>query len=40
MFPDARREQFDRFDKNGDGTICGKQTPGIFNVIDNTANRP
>ncbi|MBA2559733.1 MAG: hypothetical protein H0V07_07555 [Propionibacteriales bacterium] len=40
MFPNVTQEVFDTFDKNGDGTICGKQLRPIFNPIDNTANRP
>lgn len=26
------------FDKNDDGLLCSKTTPGVFNTIDNTAN--
>lgn len=29
---------FSFFDKNGDGLLCTKTTPGLFNTIDNTAN--
>lgn len=39
-FPNVTQESFDQVDKNGDGTICGKQLRPIFNPIDNTANRP
>ena len=39
-FPKAPQELFDAFDKNDDNIICGKQLRPIFNLIDNTANRP
>jgi len=39
-FPNVTQGQFERIDKNRDSIICGKQTRGIFNPIDNTANRP
>jgi Ca2+-binding EF-hand superfamily protein len=39
-FTNATQEQFDSFDKNRDGIVCGKQLPSISNVVDNTANRP
>ena len=26
------------FDKNDDDVLCAKETPGVFNTIDNTAN--
>ncbi len=46
MFPNAPAGLFARYDKNRDGLLCGKQTGGgdptrgIFNTVDNTANRP
>lgn len=40
MFPNVTQGWFDAVDKNGDGTICGKQLRPMFNPIDNTASRP
>ena len=30
---------FDSLDKNGDDVLCAKQVPGLFNTVDNTANK-
>lgn len=29
---------FDSIDKNGDGKLCGKQVPGLYNTVDNVAS--
>lgn len=31
-------EAFASIDKNDDGVLCAKQTPGLFNTVDNTSN--
>ena len=28
---------FGAIDKNGDGTLCARQTPGLYNTVDNVA---
>lgn len=28
---------FGAIDKNGDGTLCARATPGLFNTVDNVA---
>ncbi len=38
--PRVTIEQFAQVDKNSDGILCVKETPGLYNPIDNTANRP
>jgi hypothetical protein len=38
--PNVTPEQFAQVDKNADGVVCVKETPGLYNPIDNTANRP
>ena len=30
---------FTSLDKNGDDVLCAKRVPGLFNTVDNTANR-
>ena len=30
---------FESLDKNEDDVLCAKQVPGLFNTVDNTANR-
>lgn len=30
---------FESLDKNGDDLLCAKQVPGLFNTVDNTANK-
>ena len=32
-------ELFSSIDKNDDGVLCAKQTPGLFNTVDNTSNQ-
>lgn len=31
-------ETFASIDKNGDDIVCAKQTPGLYNTVDNTSN--
>lgn len=31
-------ELFAAIDKNGDGLLCGKQVPGLYNTVDNVAS--
>jgi len=31
-------EAFASIDKNDDGVLCAKLTPGLFNTVDNTSN--
>lgn len=40
MFPNRSNfaEVFAKIDKNDDGVLCAKQTPGLFNTVDNTSN--
>ena len=30
---------FTSLDKNGDDVLCARRGPGLFNTVDNTANR-
>ena len=32
-------ELFSSIDKNDDGVLCAKETPGLFNTVDNTSNQ-
>ena len=41
QFPDVAGFDalFASLDKNGDDVLCAKQVPGLFNTVDNTANK-